>query len=62
MGDQQKDQHTCPLRFQTGATAIKNFDALIERLSPDQRDAFENERAERQAELDRYVAAYGYQS
>jgi hypothetical protein len=42
--------------------AIKNFDALIEHLSPDQRDAFESERAERQAELDRYVAVFEYQT
>jgi len=42
--------------------AIKNFDALIERLSPDQRDAFEAERTEREDELDRYVAQFGYQT
>jgi len=62
VGDQQQDQQTCPLRFQTGAMAIKNFDALIERLSPDQRDAFEAERTEREDELDRYVAQFGYQT
>ena len=60
--DQEKDEHSCPLRFQTGALGVKDFDALIERLSPDQRDEFETERAERQAELDRYVATFGYRT
>lgn len=60
--EQKPSEYSCPLRFQTGAAGVKNFDTLIERLPPDQRAAFESERAERQAELDEYVAAFGYRT
>jgi hypothetical protein len=57
-----QNQYGCPIRFQSGPQGITNFEAIISRLEPEQRAAFENERAERQAELDEYVEAYGYQT
>ena len=62
MYEDDKNEYNCPLRFQTGANSVKDFDDLIERLAPDLRDAFESERDERQAEFDRYVARYGYRT
>jgi len=57
---EQAPEYSCPLRFQTGSAGVKNFEQLIEQLPPDERAAFEAERAERQRELDHYVDAYGY--
>lgn len=57
-----QNEHGCPLRFQTGQQSIKNFEAIISRLAPEQRAAFETERAERQDELESFMAAYGYNS
>jgi len=45
------NEQGCPLNNQTGRDAIKDFDAILARLSPDQRRAFERERAERLADL-----------
>lgn len=59
---EEQNEYNCPLRFQTGAVGVKDFDSLIERLPPDQRVAFEAERAERQAELDEYVEVFGYRT
>lgn len=50
----------CALRNQTGTMAVQGFDAILSSLPPELRAAFEAERAERQAELDTHVAAYGY--
>jgi hypothetical protein len=55
-----ENEHGCPIRFQTGQQGIKNFEAIISRLAPEQRAAFETERSERQDELESFVAAYGY--
>jgi hypothetical protein len=55
-----QNEYGCPIRFQTGAQGIQNFEALIKRLAPDQRAAFETERAEREAEIEAYVEAHGY--
>jgi hypothetical protein len=41
----------CPLRNQHGAASVIDFEAILERLSPEMRSALEAERAERQAEL-----------
>jgi hypothetical protein len=46
----------CPLHHQTGATAVQRFEAILAALSPVLRQAFEQERAARQAELDAYLA------
>ena len=62
MYEDDKNEYNCPLRFQSGANSVKDFAALLERLTPDLRDAFEAERDERQAELDGYVAAFGYKT
>jgi|HigsolmetaAR202D_1030399.scaffolds.fasta_scaffold00038_38 hypothetical protein len=45
MNTKRHNQYGCPLQGQTGRDAIKDFDAIIARLSPDQRQAFERERA-----------------
>jgi hypothetical protein len=50
----------CPLRNQHGAASVIDFDAMLERLPPEQRAAFETERAERQAELSMYLATHAY--
>jgi hypothetical protein len=50
----------CPLRNQQGAASVSDFDTILERLPPEQRAAFEAERAERQAELTRYLATHTY--
>lgn len=60
MEREERDERGCPLRNQTGPVGVKHFAAVIERLSPELRAAFETERAARQAELDAYVAQYGY--
>jgi hypothetical protein len=52
----ETNQYGCPLCEQTGVVAVQNFDAIIARLAPDLRAAFEAERAACQAELDRYLA------
>jgi hypothetical protein len=57
-----QNEYGCPIRFQSGQQSIANFETIISRLEPEQRAAFESERAERQAELDEYVEAYGYQT
>lgn len=50
----------CPLRNQPGAASVIDFEAMLERLSPEMRSAFEAERAERQAELNEYLATHAY--
>ena len=45
----------CPLRHQSGAIGVQNFDDILASLTPELRTAFEQERAERQRELDTYV-------
>ena len=62
MYQETENEYGCPIRFQSGAQGVIDFEAIIDRLAPDQRAAFESERAERQAELETYVAAYGYRS
>jgi len=52
----------CPLRNQHGAASVIDFDAMLERLPPEMRSAFEAERAERQAELNEYLATHTYAS
>ena len=50
----------CPLHNQSGARAVQNFDNILASLTPELRAAFEQERAERQAELDKYVTHHSY--
>lgn len=50
----------CPLRNQHGAASVIDFEAMLERLSPEMRSAFEAERAARQAELNEYLATHAY--
>ncbi len=57
MYQNETNEYGCPLCEQTGAVGVQNFDAIIARLAPDLRAAFEAERAACQAELDSYVAA-----
>jgi hypothetical protein len=57
MYQNETNENGCPLCEQTGAVGVQNFDAVIARLAPDLRAAFEAERAACQAELDRYLAA-----
>ncbi len=58
----ERNQFGCALRFQTGSAGVKNFASIVAGLSPELRAAFEAERRERQAELDAYVATYGYRT
>jgi hypothetical protein len=55
-----ENEYGCPIRFQTGPQSVKNFETIINRLAPEQRAAFESERAEREAELESFVATHGY--
>ena len=57
MYQNETNEYGCPLCDQSGAAGVQNFDAIIARLAPDLRAAFEAERAACQAELDRYLAA-----
>jgi hypothetical protein len=57
MYQNETNEYGCPLCDQTGAMGVQNFDAIIARLAPDLRAAFEAERAACQAELDSYLAA-----
>ena len=50
----------CPLRNQQGAASVIDFEAMLERLSPEMRSAFDAERAERQAELNEYLVTHAY--
>jgi hypothetical protein len=56
----EQNEYGCPLRNQSGASAVQDFDAILLSLPPELRAAFEQERAARQAELDAFVAANGY--
>lgn len=58
----EQNQPGCPLRNQTGAAGVQNFAFILQQLTPELRAAFEAERTARQAELDAYVAQYGYRS
>ena len=51
------NEYGCPLRDQTGSVGVRNFDAVVARLEPDLRAAFEAERAARRAELEHYLAS-----
>src|SRR4051794_7604065 len=57
MYQNETNEYGCPLCAQTGAVGVQNFDAIIARLAPDLRAAFEAERAACQAELEGYLAA-----
>jgi hypothetical protein len=50
----------CPLRNQQGVASVIDFEAILELLPPEMRSAFETERAERQAELNEYLATHAY--
>lgn len=52
----ETNEYGCPLCGQTGAVGVQNFDAIIARLAPDLRAAFEAERVVRQDELEHYRA------
>ena len=58
----EANQYGCPLCEQTGVVAVQNFDAIIARLAPDLRAAFEAERAACQAELEHYLATITHAS
>ena len=57
MYQNETNEYGCPLCDQTGALAVQNFEAIIARLGPDLRAAFEAERAACQAERDSYLVA-----
>jgi hypothetical protein len=57
MYENETNEYGCPLCDQTGALGVKNFDAIVARLAPDLRAAFDAERAACQAELDSYLVA-----
>jgi hypothetical protein len=57
MYQNETNEYGCPLCDQTGAVGVQNFEAIISRLSPELRAAFDAERAACQAELEAYLAA-----
>jgi hypothetical protein len=57
MYQNETNEYGCPLCDQTGVVGVQNFDAIIARLTPDLRSAFEAERAACQAEIDSYFAS-----
>ena len=58
----ETNRYGCPLRNQTGATSVKNFAAIVDRLSPDLRKAFEDERRRQHDEYQAYIARHGYRT
>ena len=50
----------CPIRDQTGADAVVDFDILISQLPPELQAALMAEIAERTAELAAYLATHAY--
>lgn len=62
MKNQELNAHGCPLRNQNGDSSIKNFAAIIDRLSPELRRAFEDERRQRRAEYEQHVKRFGYRT
>ena len=52
MYQDQKNEYGCPLHHQSGSMAVRDFDAIVERLPPELRAAFEAERAARWIEHD----------
>jgi hypothetical protein len=52
MDKNERNTNRCPLVNQTGEAGVLNFKSLLSALPPDQRQAFEHERAARQDELD----------
>jgi len=57
MYENEQNQYGCSLRNQSGRMAVRDFDAIVERLSPELRAAFIAERAARYAELHNFLAA-----
>jgi hypothetical protein len=57
MDDNERNSFGCPLVGQTGEAGVRNFRSLLRALPPEQRQAFERERAAREAELRRILAA-----
>ncbi|MEO7909895.1 MAG: hypothetical protein ABIV47_09615 [Roseiflexaceae bacterium] len=53
----ETNEYGCPLLNQTGGAGVQNFEAIIARLAPDLRAAFDAERMACQAELDHYLVA-----
>jgi hypothetical protein len=51
MYQDEKNEYGCPLHYQSGRIAVRDFQAVVERLSPGLRAAFETERAARLVEL-----------
>lgn len=62
MNHQERNAHGCPLRNQTGESSINNFVAILDRLSPELRRAFEDERRQRRAEYEQHVKRFGYRT
>ncbi len=52
----EKNEYGCSLQNQKGSMGVQDFDAIVERLSPALRAAFEAERAACSAELQRFPA------
>ncbi len=55
MYQDEKNEYGCSLQNQKGSMGVQDFDAIVERLSPALRAAFEAERAARWAELERFA-------
>ena len=56
----EQNEYGCPLRDQTGTVAVQDFESVLASLPPELRAAFEQERAAREAELERTIALNGY--
>lgn len=57
MYEGEKNEYGCSLHNQSGAMAVRDFDAIVEHLPPDLRAAFNAERTARRAELESFLAA-----
>lgn len=60
MDGNDTNEYGCPLRNQVGRDAIKDFDAILACLSPEQRRDFERERAAGLADLWSFLTLYPY--
>jgi hypothetical protein len=55
--EDEKNEYGCSLYNQSGRMGVRDFDAIVERLSPELQAAFKAERTARWAELESFLAA-----
>jgi hypothetical protein len=60
--EDEKNEYGCLLHNQSGRMGVRDFDAIVERLSPELQAAFKAERAARWAELESFLAGNATQN